>query len=170
MGQMFTKPMVCGISGYCIANGLELALGCDLRVVEEDACLGFFNRRFGMPLMDGGAARLTALIGASRALDLIMTGRFCTAKEAFEYGLANRIVATGTALGQAVNLAQCLAKFPQATMQHDRNAVYAAMVSQLSSRREEVPVQVIAEMRKGIEVFSNGKCERFYFWLTQHLG
>lgn len=160
MGQLFTKPMVCGISGYCIANGLELALGCDLRVVEEDACLGFFNRRFGMPLMDGGAARLTTLIGASRALDLIMTGRFCTAKEAFEYGLANRIVATGTAMGQAVNLAQCLAKFPQATMRHDRNAVYSAMVSQQSTGAEEVPEEVIAEMRKGIQIFANGMCEQ----------
>lgn len=157
---MFTKPIVCGISGYCVANGLELALGCDLRVVEEDACLGFFNRRFGMPLMDDGAARLTALIGASRALDLILTGRFCSAKEAFDYGLANRIVATGTAMGQAVNLAQCLAKFPQATMRHDRNAVYAALSSQQGSGVEEVTEDVIAEMRKGIQVFANGECER----------
>lgn len=157
---MFTKPMVCGISGYCIANGLELALGCDLRVVEEDACLGFFNRRFGMPLMDGGAARLTTLIGASRALDLILTGRFCTAKEAFEYGIANRIVATGTALGQAVNLAQCLAKFPQATLRHDRNAVYEAIGSQQSNGAGKVPAEVIAEMQHGIQVFAKGECER----------
>lgn len=88
--------MVCGISGYCIANGLELALMCDLRVVEEDASMGFFNRRFGVPLMDAGTVRLPALIGMSRALDLILTGRFVSAKEAFEMGLANRIVAPGT--------------------------------------------------------------------------
>lgn len=90
------KPIVCGISGYCISNGLELALMCDLRVIEENACLGFFNRRFGMPLMDGGTSRLAALIGLSRALDLILTGRVVSAKEAFDYGLANRIVAPGT--------------------------------------------------------------------------
>lgn len=88
--------MVCGISGFCIANGLELALMCDLRVIEEDAFLGFFNRRFGIPLMDGGTVRLPAMIGLSRALDLILTGKIVPAKEAFEMGLANRIVATGT--------------------------------------------------------------------------
>lgn len=88
--------MVCGISGYCVGNGLELAMFCDLRVIEEDACLGFFNRRFGVPLSQAGASRLVALIGLSRALDLLMTGRFVSAKEAFDYGLANRIVAPGT--------------------------------------------------------------------------
>lgn len=88
--------MVCGISGYCIANGLALALMCDLRVVDEDSTLGFFNRRFGVPLMDGCTARLPALIGLSRALDLILTGRIVNGKEAFEMGLANRLVASGT--------------------------------------------------------------------------
>lgn len=88
--------MVCGISGYCIGSGLELALLCDLRVVEEDACLGFFNRRFGVPLMDGGPQRLAALIGLSRALDLILTGRVVSGKESFDIGLSNRLVAPGT--------------------------------------------------------------------------
>lgn len=90
--------MVCGISGYCVANGLELALMCDLRVIEDDACLGFFNRRFGIPIIDGGTIRLPALIGLSRALDLIMTGRNVSAKEALDMGLANRIVAPGTGI------------------------------------------------------------------------
>lgn len=88
--------MVCGISGFCVANGLELALMCDLRVVEDDAVFGFFNRRFGIPLFDGGTVRLPAIVGLSRALDLVLTGRVLTAKEAFEIGLANRIVAPGS--------------------------------------------------------------------------
>lgn len=94
----FVKPMVCGISGYCVGSGLELAMFCDLRVIEEDACLGFFNRRFGVPLSQLGASRLVLLIGLSRALDLLMTGRLVSAKEAFDYGLGNRIVAPGTGL------------------------------------------------------------------------
>lgn len=94
--MMVSKPLVCGISGYCIGSGLELALLCDLRVIEEDACLGFFNRRFGVPLMDGAPQRLAALIGLSRALDLVLTGRVLSGKESFEIGLANRLVAPGT--------------------------------------------------------------------------
>ena len=92
----FKKPIVGAISGYCIANAFELVLMCDLRVIEEDACLGFFNRRFGIPVMESGTTRLPALIGLSRALDLILTGRALGAKEAFDIGLANRIVAPGT--------------------------------------------------------------------------
>lgn len=88
--------MVCGISGFCIANGLELALMCDLRVVEETAVFGFLNRRFGIPLMDGGTVRLPAMIGLSRALDLVLTGRNVSAQEIFDMGLASRIVAHGT--------------------------------------------------------------------------
>jgi enoyl-CoA hydratase/carnithine racemase len=120
------KPLVCAINGYCVAGGLELALMCDLRVMEEDALLGFFNRRFGVPLVDGGAARLSQLIGLSRALDLILTGRQCNAQEALQIGLVNRIVATGTGLGQAVNLADSIAKFPQVCMNHDRESVLFA--------------------------------------------
>lgn len=92
----FRKPMVCGIDGFCVGSGLELALMCDLRVVEEDACLGFFNRRYGWPLTNGASQRLPAMVGLSRALDLIMTGRAIGGKEALDMGLANRLVATGT--------------------------------------------------------------------------
>lgn len=92
----FRKPMVCGIDGFCVGSGLELALMCDLRVVEEDACLGFFNRRYGVPLTNGASQRLPAMVGLSRALDLIMTGRAIGGKEALDMGLANRLVATGT--------------------------------------------------------------------------
>lgn len=123
----FKKPMVCAITGYCVAGGLELALMCDLRVMEEIAILGFYNRRFGVPLVDGGTVRLPALIGVSRALDLILTGRGVRAKEALEIGLVNRVVAVGTGIGQAFTLATAIAKFPQACVRHDRNSVYYSM-------------------------------------------
>lgn len=119
-----SKPMICAINGYCVANGFELALLCDLRVMEESAIIGFFNRRFGVPLIDGGTVRLPAIIGLSRALDLILTGRSVAAKEAFEIGLANRIVATGTSLGQSINLAHSIAKFPQSALLHDRSSIF----------------------------------------------
>ncbi|KAH8243516.1 hypothetical protein KR032_008170 [Drosophila birchii] len=117
------KPLVCGISGFCVASGVELSLLCDLRVMEESAVLGFFNRRLGVPLSDGGTVRLAAAVGYSNALDIIETGRRFYAREAMRMGLVNRVVATGTALGQAVNLAFSIAKFPIASLMHDRNAV-----------------------------------------------
>lgn len=124
--RIIKKPLIAAISGYCVAGGLELALLCDLRVMECDAIMGFFNRRFGVPLVDGGTVRLAPMIGLSRALDLTLTGRQITSLEAKEIGLANRLVATGTALGQAVNLAQSIAKFPQACVNHDRNSIFNA--------------------------------------------
>lgn len=93
--------MICGISGLCLSAGFELALMCDLRVAETTALFGFAaNRKYGIPLMDGGTARLPAIIGMSRALDIILTGREVTAKEAFENGLANRLVAPGSGESQ----------------------------------------------------------------------
>lgn len=124
--RMIRKPLIAAISGYCVAGGLELALMCDLRVMENDAIMGFYNRRFGVPLIDGGTVRLAPLIGLSRALDLVLTGRQVSAKEALEIGLANRIVACGTALGQALNLASSIAKFPVQCMQHDRDSLFNA--------------------------------------------
>uniref|UniRef100_A0A336M8K9 CSON013613 protein n=1 Tax=Culicoides sonorensis TaxID=179676 RepID=A0A336M8K9_CULSO len=120
------KPLIAAINGYCVGGGLELALMCDLRIVEENSVLGFFNRRFGVPLVDGGCARIARLIGLSRALDLVLTGRHVSAKEAFEIGLANRMVAIGASLGQAVNLANSIAKFPPECLKHDRDALYYA--------------------------------------------
>ena len=92
----FSKPVICAVSGWAVAGGLELALMCDMRVVEETAKMGVLCRRFGVPLIDGGTVRLPELIGLSRAMDLILTGRIIEAKEAFDMGLANRLVATGT--------------------------------------------------------------------------
>lgn len=120
------KPTVAAVTGYAVGAGLELALWCDLRVVDETAVMGLFGRRFGVPLMAGGSARLPALIGLSRALDLILTGRPISAKEAHEIGLANRVVSCGTALGQAISLAGSIVKFPQGCVQADRAAAYNA--------------------------------------------
>ncbi|KAK7091374.1 hypothetical protein V1264_009060 [Littorina saxatilis] len=122
--RVFSKPVIAAIDGYAVAGGLELALMCDLRVVEENAVMGVFCRRWGVPLIDGGTVRLPALIGLSRALDLVLTGRPVSAKEALDMGLANRVVATGTALGQAIQLANSIAKFPQACMLADRASCY----------------------------------------------
>lgn len=122
--KTFSKPTIAAVSGYAVAGGLELALLCDLRVVEETAVMGVFCRRFGVPLIDGGTVRLPKIIGLGRALDLILTGRGVDAKEALEMGLANRVVACGSALGQAINLGNSICKFPQKCMQADRNSAF----------------------------------------------
>lgn len=157
------KPVICGINGYCIANGLELALMCDLRVMEESAVLGFFNRRFGVPMLDGGTVRLPAMIGLSRALDLILTGRPVGSQEAHDIGLVNRIVPTGTALGHALELAMCLSKFPQRALNHDRNSVYSASF-ETSTFHQAVQNEVmytspeiIEDMQNGIKWFNNSE-------------
>lgn len=116
--------MVAAISGYAVAGGLELALWCDLRVMEEDAVLGVFCRRWGIPLIDGGTVRLPRLIGLSRALDLILTGRPVGASEALNIGLVHRVVPKGTARGAAEELARELAHFPQVCMRGDRISAY----------------------------------------------
>jgi enoyl-CoA hydratase len=120
----FTKPVIAAIAGYAVAGGLELAAMCDLRIVEEDAVLGVFCRRFGVPLIDGGTIRLPRLIGLSRALDLILTGRALDAREALAMGLANRVVAPGTARAAAQALAAQLAAFPQAALAADRRSAW----------------------------------------------
>ncbi|KAH8382469.1 hypothetical protein KR009_003719 [Drosophila setifemur] len=153
--RQIKKPVVCGINGYCIANGLELALMCDLRVMEESAVLGFFNRRFGVPMLDGGTIRLPAMIGLSRALDLILTGRPVGSQEAHDIGLVNRIVPTGTALGNALELATCLAKFPQRALIHDRNSVYSGAF-ETSSFHQAVQNEVMYTSREIIEDMQNG--------------
>lgn len=153
--------MIAAVSGYCVAGGLELALLCDLRVMETDAIMGFYNRRFGVPLVDGGTVRLAPMIGLSRALDLVLTGRQVTAKEALEIGLANRVVATGTSLGQAINLAQSIAKFPQACLNHDRDSLYNAVYN--SNNKDEAldfelmtsGAEIIEEAKAGAEKFIN---------------
>ncbi|GJQ81525.1 hypothetical protein Trydic_g4887 [Trypoxylus dichotomus] len=159
--RFIKKPMIAAVSGYAVAGGLELALLCDMRVVEDNAMMGAYCRRFGVPLIDGGTVRLQALIGLSRALDMILTGRGVTAKEAFEWGLANRIVACGTALGQAIQLANSLVKFPQECLNADRrsayNAAYSAKYSELLQYEQDNGTPVIAkESITGAKRFVSG--------------
>ena len=115
-----SKPVIAAISGYAVAGGLELALWCDMRVVEEDAVFGVFCRRWGVPLIDGGTVRLPRLIGHSRAMDLILTGRGVDAAEALAMGLANRVVPRGQARQKAEELAAELAALPQQCLRSDR--------------------------------------------------
>jgi enoyl-CoA hydratase len=119
-----SKPVIAAVSGAAVAGGMELALWCDLRVMEADAYFGVYCRRFGVPLIDGGTVRLPRLIGMGHAMDLILTGRKVEAPEALQMGLANRIVPTGTAREAAIQLAQQLAAFPQATMLADRESAH----------------------------------------------
>lgn len=122
--MILSKPVIAAIAGYAVAGGLELALWCDLRVMEEDAVLGVFCRRWGVPLIDGGTIRLPRLIGLGRALDLILTGRPVSAQEALQMGLVNRIVPKGQARQAAEELAHELAKFPQVCLRNDRRSAY----------------------------------------------
>jgi enoyl-CoA hydratase len=123
--MMLDKPVLAAIEGYAVAGGLELALWCDLRIAGDDAVLGVFNRRFGVPLIDLGTVRLPRMIGQGRALDLILTGRPVPAVEAYAIGLVERLVPSGTALTHAQALAREIAQHPQATMRADRRNVYA---------------------------------------------
>src|SRR5680860_454052 len=117
-----SKPAIAAISGWCLAGGLELALWCDLRIASESARLGFTERRFGVPLIDGGTQRLPRIVGLGRALDMILTGRILASGEALAMGLLTEVVAPGTQLERALALADVLAAFPQQTMLADRRA------------------------------------------------
>jgi enoyl-CoA hydratase len=119
------KPVIAAIAGHAVAGGLELALWCDLRVMEDDAVLGVFCRRWGVPLVDGGTMRLPRIVGHGRALDLILTGRPVGAVEALAIGLANRVVPQGAARAVAEALAEEIAAFPQGCLRADRRSAYA---------------------------------------------
>jgi enoyl-CoA hydratase len=117
-----SKPTVAAISGWCLAGGLELALWCDVRIATDTARLGFTERRFGVPLIDGGTQRLPLVVGMGRALELILTGRVLDAAEALRWGLVNEVVSEGRHLERALEFAEGLAAFPQTTMLSDRRA------------------------------------------------
>jgi len=117
------KPTIAAVEGYCVAGGLEMALWCDLRVAAEDATFGCFERRWGVPLVDGGTQRLARIVGVGRALDMILTGRAVAADEAHSIGLVNRVTEPGHALHEAITLARQVASFPQTTVRTDRAAV-----------------------------------------------
>lgn len=150
--MVLSKPVVASIAGYAVAGGLELALWCDLRVVEEDAVLGVFCRRWGVPLVDGGTARLPRAVGLGRALDLILTGRAVHAAEALAMGLANRVVPRGEGRAAAEALAAEIARFPQACMRADRASAYASLDLDLETAlRREFAGGADALAREGVE-------------------
>ena len=159
--HLLSKPVIAAVEGYAVAGGLELALWCDMRVASESAKFGVFCRRWGVPLIDGGTVRLPRLIGHSRALDMILTGREVGAREAFDWGLANRLVSEGRALAEAKVLAEQLAKFPQTCLRSDRRSSYdqwaldvpAALVNEA---RHGMPA-LQAESRKGAARFAAGR-------------
>jgi enoyl-CoA hydratase len=156
-----SKPVVAAVSGYAVAGGLELAAWCDLRVAEEDAVLGVFCRRFGVPLIDGGTVRLPRLIGLSRALDLILTGRPVPASEALAMGLVNRVVPRGQARAAAEDLARELAGFPQACLLADRASARAQddlpLVEALEREFEGGAAVLRAEGAEGAARFTRGE-------------
>lgn len=152
-----SKPVIAAIEGYCVAGGLELALWCDLRVAAEGATFGVFCRRVGVPLIDGGTVRLPRLIGASRALDLILTGRPVSAEEALDFGLVNRVVPTGGALAAARALARELAAFPVECLRADLASTRAAFDG-------DVETCMQAELTRGRVAFERdgrGGAQRF---------
>jgi enoyl-CoA hydratase len=128
---LLRKPVIAAVAGHAVAGGLELALWCDLRVCEEDAVFGVFCRRWGVPLIDGGTVRLPRLIGLSRALDLILTGRAVKADEALAIGLTNRVVPRGQARAAAEQLAAELAALPQLCLRNDRLSAYEQLAMSL---------------------------------------
>ncbi|MCA9602570.1 MAG: crotonase/enoyl-CoA hydratase family protein [Polyangiales bacterium] len=147
-----SKPVIAAIAGHAVAGGLELALWCDLRVAEEDAKLGVFCRRWGVPLIDGGTVRLPRIVGMGRALDLILTGRAVGAEEALGMGLVNRVVPPGTARVVAEALAAELAALPQVCMQNDRRSVY----EQAGRSLEDAMVR---EFELGLDSLARGAVE-----------
>lgn len=154
-----SKPVIAAVAGHAVAGGLEPALWCDLRVAEEDAVFGVFCRRWGVPLIDGGTVRLPRLIGTSRALDMILTGRPVPAREAYEFGLANRVVPTGTARAEAERLAAAVAHFPQACLRGDRASVLDQDgLAEATAMRGELAygMRVLTESLEGAARFASG--------------
>ncbi|MER6733229.1 crotonase/enoyl-CoA hydratase family protein [Streptomyces puniciscabiei] len=154
-----SKPVIAAVAGHAVAGGLELALWCDLRVVEEDAVFGVFCRRWGVPLIDGGTVRLPRLIGTGRAMDMILTGRPVPAREAHEMGLANRVVPTGRARAEAEALAAAIARFPQACLRSDRASVLdqEGLDEEAALRAElRYGAGVLAESAEGAARFAAG--------------
>jgi len=144
------KPVIAAVSGYAVAGGLELACWCDLRVVEEDAVFGVFCRRWGVPLIDGGTVRLPRLIGQSRAMDMILTGRPVGAEDAHAWGLANRIVAKGEARRAAETLALEISRFPEICMKGDR----ASVLEQWDHDHQHAMIQ---EFKFGLSTLQTGE-------------
>jgi enoyl-CoA hydratase len=148
--MLLDKPVIAAVEGHAVAGGLELAVWCDLRVAARDAVFGVYCRRWGVPLVDGGTIRLTRLIGQSRAMDMILTGRGVAGEEAYAMGLANRLTEKGAALDEALELAHSLTDFPQRCLRNDR----------LSAIRQwglDLDEALLQETRLGLEVIRSGE-------------
>jgi len=160
--MLLDKPVIAAVEGHAVAGGLELAVWCDLRVAARDAVLGVFCRRWGVPLIDGGTIRLPRLVGASHALDLMLTGRGVSGDEALRMGLVNRLTEPGAALDGAVELAQELGRLPQTCMRNDRRSAYEqwgmsiddALVNELRLGRDTL---ASADLRDGVGRFVAGE-------------
>lgn len=153
------KPVIAAVEGHAVAGGLELALWCDLRVAGAGAVFGVFCRRWGVPLIDGGTVRLTRLIGESRAMDMILTGRGVGAEEALSMGLANRVVEAGQARAQAEELAHRLAEFPQTCLREDRLSARESWgLGEEEAMANELRhgMRSLAEVQAGLERFRAG--------------
>jgi enoyl-CoA hydratase len=148
--MVLTKPVLAAVEGYAVGGGFELSLWCDLRIAARDAVFGVFNRRFGIPLVDLGTVRLPRLIGLSRAMDLILTGRAVGGEEAFDMGLVNRLVESGGAFSAAVELAQDLARLPQTCLRNDR-------MSALEQWGMGLDEAMRNELRHGLESIASGE-------------
>ena len=148
--MVLSKPVIAAIEGHAVAGGLELALWCDLRVAARDATFGVYCRRFGVPLIDGGSVRLPRLIGASRAMDMILTGRGVGAEEALSWGLANRLAEPGAALHEAKALAHNLANLPQVCLRNDR----LSALTQWSLSENDA---IAAEFALGLKTLASGE-------------
>ena len=159
--MLLSKPVIAAVEGHAVAGGLKLALWCDMRVASKTAVFGVYCRRWGVPLIDGGTVRLPRLIGHSRALDMIMTGRGVEAKEALQLGLANRLVPAGQALAAARELALEIAKFPQLCMRADRRSSYKQwsldLPEALLSEAEDGEEPRAKEAQAGAARFAAGK-------------
>ena len=159
--MLLDKPVIAAIEGHAVAGGLELALWCDVRVAAGNAVLGVFNRRFGVPLIDGGTVRLPRLVGHGRAMELILTGRPVHADEALRIGLVERVVEPGRALEDATSLARRLAEFPQTALRADRQSAIAQWSLALqealrAEHRRGAQVIVSGEAREGARRFAEG--------------
>jgi enoyl-CoA hydratase len=158
--MVLSKPVVAAVEGYAVAGGLELALWCDLRVASQSAVFGVFCRRWGVPLIDGGTVRLPRLIGASRALDMVLTGRPVDAAEALEIGLANRLVPEGAARSEAEALARELARFPQTCLREDRLSLLESLGSEFDRAMDnefQHGLHSLADVQAGLERFRGGE-------------
>ena len=147
---LLSKPVIAAVAGHAVAGGLELACWCDLRIAEDNAVFGVFCRRWGVPLMDGGTVRLARLIGASHALDMILTGRPVSASEAHRMGLANEVVKNGQAKDRAQELALFISRFPQVCLTHDRMSLYEGLGLRIQDA-------LANEFRHGLETIQSGE-------------